>query len=152
MGFSNWLRRKGKPDKDKALPVGMESALESRQDSQEASQNGNMESRQQQPEQSRGFFSRLKDGLERTRSAFVARVDTCNFTRAATFFANPSTSFTQERYYALSTCSKFSSTGVSRPNTETITRSLPLSRLTSSIVPVKFTKGPSITCTLSPTE
>jgi fused signal recognition particle receptor len=76
VGFSNWLRRKGKPDKDKALPVGMESALESRQDSQEASQNGNMESRQQQPEQSRGFFSRLKDGLERTRSAFVARVDT----------------------------------------------------------------------------
>ena len=76
MGFSNWLRRKGKPDKDKAQPVRVESALESEKDSKETSQNGNMESRQQQPEQDRGFFGRLKNGLERTRSAFVARVDT----------------------------------------------------------------------------
>src|SRR5512133_2159191 len=54
--------------------------------------------------------------------------------------------------YVFSTCMKSSSTGVARPKIDTSTRTLPLSGLTSSTVPLKFENGPSITRTWSPSS
>src|SRR5512133_3239252 len=54
--------------------------------------------------------------------------------------------------YVFSTCMKSSSTGVARPKIDTRTRTLPLSGLTSSTVPLKFENGPSVTRTESPSS
>ena len=51
-----------------------------------------------------------------------------------------------------STCRKSTSTGVDRPKIPTMTRSLPFSVFTSSMLPVKESKGPSMIRTISPTE
>jgi hypothetical protein len=53
--------------------------------------------------------------------------------------------------YPLSTCKKSSSTGVSRPKNETITRTLALSISMLSTVPMKSLKGPSMIRTFWPT-
>src|SRR6185436_18584056 len=53
-------------------------------------------------------------------------------------------------HYIFSTCQYSSSTGVVRPKMATSTFSLPLLGLTSSILPLKLTNGPSFTRTLSP--
>ncbi len=51
----------------------------------------------------------------------------------------------------VSTWSSSSSTGVSRPNMDTTTRTLPRSVSSSSTVPMKEARAPSVIFTLSPT-
>jgi len=75
VGFSNWLRRKGKTEKTKNHPVEVESAAKDDANSKDELDLNSEEKTMQQEEQGQGLFNRLKDGLTRTRSSFMARID-----------------------------------------------------------------------------
>ncbi|MGI6567141.1 MAG: signal recognition particle-docking protein FtsY [Firmicutes bacterium] len=76
MGISGWLRRRGKKEEKDTAPLGTD-ALEKREEAPEKqAEAASQEGPDHQQESARGLFARLKEGLSRTRSSFVARVDT----------------------------------------------------------------------------
>lgn len=76
MGFSSWLRRKGKAEEKKTPAVEADSVINRGQSPKQVPVSDSRETQPQAEEQGRGFFVRLKEGLARTRSSFVARIDT----------------------------------------------------------------------------
>lgn len=76
MGFSSWLRRKGKAEEENAPPVEARSVIDREESPENASARDPEAAQPQEEKQGRGFFARLKDGLARTRSSFVAKIDT----------------------------------------------------------------------------
>ena len=75
MGISGWFRRRGKKEEKETPSLGTD-AVEKQEDGPEAGAHASSkESEETKQESSRGLFARLKEGLSRTRSSFVARVD-----------------------------------------------------------------------------
>ncbi|NLY29727.1 MAG: signal recognition particle-docking protein FtsY [Firmicutes bacterium] len=73
MGISGWLRRRGRKEEKETSSLGTDAVQ--KQEEPEETPAASKESGDVKQDSPRGLFARLKEGLSRTRSSFVARVD-----------------------------------------------------------------------------
>ena len=75
MGIADWLRRRSKKEENHSSPSGTEDVKRQDAEPKEAVDEHDSKLTGSEQQSPRGLFARLREGLSRTRSSFVGRVD-----------------------------------------------------------------------------